>query len=494
MKSFLKFLVFVLFLALAISLIYVWQTKEPGSGQAKVEKFTPAEGPKIDLGSVDILQRLNEEYTRLFDAVVPSVVSITTTKTVQRAPDPFEFFFGFSNNRSSGRERVTSLGSGFIVSKEGHILTNYHVVQGTDDILVDLNDGRQAKATVVGSDQQADVAVLKINLPNLTPLPLADSDQVKVGQIVFAIGNPFGLRESVSQGIISARDRRGISDSSVEFFQTDTAINPGNSGGPLIDIKGEVVGITSVIYSESGGNQGIGFAIPSNLVRRTLKSIIQKGRAVKSYLGVSVQQITNDQAEQFKLDPPIGTMVTDVDPGSPAEKAGIIRGDIIQKINGHEVRDSAAVGNRIAEADIGASVTIDLVREGQPKTVAAQIVEQPAQVGTRLGRNPSNGRNNNNNHAVKAFAGVEVRTLDSQLRSEANIPEDTQGVFVMSVDPSSKLSQNLQAGDIIQAINNQPIASAEDFQKIAQQLDPNHPVVLVLDRDGQQSFMVVQPG
>ncbi|HEX3443175.1 MAG TPA: trypsin-like peptidase domain-containing protein, partial [Chthoniobacterales bacterium] len=388
----------------------------------------------------------------------------------------------------------TSLGSGFIVSKEGHILTNYHVVQGTDDILVDLNDGMQAKATVVGSDQQVDVAVLKINLPNLTPLSLADSDQVKVGQIVFAVGNPFGLRESVSQGIISARDRRGISDSSVEFFQTDTAINPGNSGGPLIDVKGEVVGMNSVIYSESGGNQGVGFAIPSNLVRRTLKSIIEKGRAVRSYLGVSVQQITNDQAQQFKLDPPIGTMVTDVDPGSPAEKAGIIRGDIIQKINGHEVRDSAAVGNRIAETDIGSTVTIDLVREGQPKTVSAQIVEQPAQIGSRLSPNPSNGRHNNNNHSVIAFAGVEVRTLDSQLRSEANIPEDTQGVFVMSVDPSSKLSQQLQAGDIIQAINNQPVASAEDFQKIAQQLDPSRPVVVVLDRDGQQSFIVVQPG
>jgi serine protease Do len=186
-------------------------------------------------------------------------------------------------------------------------------------------------------------------------------------------------------------------------------------------------------------------------------------------------------------------MVTDVDPGSPAEKAGIIRGDIIQKINGHEVRDAAAVGNRIAETDIGSTVSIDLVREGQPKTVSAQIVEQPAQIGSRLSRNPANGRRNNN-HSVRAFAGVEVRTLDSQLRTEANIPEDTQGVFVMSVDPSSKLSQELQAGDIIQAINNQPIATAEDFQKIAQQLDPNRPVVVVLDRDGQQSFIVVQPG
>lgn len=492
MKSFLKFLVFVLFLALGISLLYVWQSKGPEPGQAKVEKFTPAAGPKVDLGSVDILQRLNEEYTRLFDAVVPSVVSITTTKTVQRSPDPFEFFFGFPNNRSMGRERVTSLGSGFIVSKEGHILTNYHVVQGTDDILVELNDGRQAKATVVGSDQQVDVAVLKVNMANVTPLSLADSDQVKVGQIVFAIGNPFGLRESVSQGIISARDRRGISDSSVEFFQTDTAINPGNSGGPLIDVKGEVVGINSVIYSESGGNQGIGFAIPSNLVRRTLKSIIQKGRAVRSYLGVSVQPITNDQAQQAKLDPPIGTVVTDVDPGSPAEKAGIIRGDIIQKINSHEVRDAASVGNRIAETDIGSTVTIDLLREGTPKTVSAEIAEQPSQViGSRLGRNSPNSRYN---RSAKAFAGVEVRTLDPQLRSEANIPDDAQGVFVMSVDPSSKLSQNLQAGDVIQAINNQRIATAEDFQKVAQQLDPSRPVVVVLDRDGQQSFIVVQPG
>lgn len=492
MKSFLKFLVFVLFLALGISLLYVWQSKGPTPGQAKVEKFTPAEGPKIDLGSVDILERLNEEYTRLFDAVVPSVVSITTTKTVQRSPDPFEFFFGFRNNRSMGQERVTSLGSGFIVSKEGHILTNYHVVQGTDDIVVDLNDGRQAKATLVGSDQQADLAVLKVNLPNLVPLSLADSDQVKVGQIVFAIGNPFGLRESVSQGIISARDRRGISDSSVEFFQTDTAINPGNSGGPLIDVKGEVVGINSVIYSESGGNQGIGFAIPSNLVRRTLKSIIQKGRAVRSYLGVSVQQITNEQAQRSKLDPPIGAVVTDVDPGSPAEKAGIIRGDVIQKINGHEVRDAASVGNRIAETDIGSTVTIDLVREGTAKTVSAEIVEQPSQViGGQLTRNSPSNRYN---RSAKAFAGVEVRTLDAHLRSEANIPDDTEGVFVMSVDPSSKLSQNLQAGDIIQAINNQRIATAEDFQKVAQQLDPNRPAVVVLDRDGQQSFVVVQPG
>src|SRR5690242_11582153 len=288
MKSFLKFLFFVLLLALGISLIYVWQARQPGQPQARVEKFTPADKPKLDLDSVDILQRLNEEYAKVTAAVVPSVVSITTTKTVERRQpiDPLELFFGRRFGRDGEAEqKVTSLGSGVIVSKEGHIVTNNHVVNGTDDVTVQLSDGREAKARVIGTDSQIDLAVLRIDLPNLPPLPLGDSDQVHVGQIVFAIGNPFGLEESVSQGIISAKDRRAMSDSSVDFFQTDTAINPGNSGGPLVNIRGEVVAINTAIYSESGGNQGIGFAIPSNVVRRAMTSIIKKGRVIRGYLG-----------------------------------------------------------------------------------------------------------------------------------------------------------------------------------------------------------------
>lgn len=220
MKSFLKFLVFVLLLALAISLIYVWQAKQPGQGQVKVERFTPADKPTLDLNSVDVLQRLDEEYTKVANAVVPSVVSITTTKTVaRRMPiDPLELFFGrrFSDE-SPAQQKVTSLGSGVIVSKEGHIVTNNHVLNGTDDVTVQLSDGRQSKAKIVGTDGQIDLAVLKIDLENLTPLPIGDSDKVRVGQIVMAIGNPFGLDESVSQGIISAKDRRAMNDSQVEF-------------------------------------------------------------------------------------------------------------------------------------------------------------------------------------------------------------------------------------------------------------------------------------
>jgi serine protease Do len=493
MKSFLKFLVFVLFLALAISLIYVWQARQPGQPQVKAEKFTPADKPRLDLDSVDILQRLNDEYAKVTEAVVPSVVSITTTKTVvQRRPiDPLELFFGhrFSGGGPS-EQKVTSLGSGVIVSQEGHIVTNNHVVNGTDDIAVQLSDGREGKAKVVGTDAQIDLAVLKVDLPNLTPLPLGDSDQVHVGQIVFAIGNPFGLEESVSQGIISAKDRRAMNDSSVEFFQTDTAINPGNSGGPLVNIKGEVVGINSAIYSESGGNQGIGFAIPSNVVKRAMASIIKKGRVIRGYLGVSIQPMTKEIAEQFKLDSVKGALVTDVSPGSPAERAGIIRGDVIRRVNNYEIKDTVALRNRISEADIGSQLIIDLVREGQPKTVTALVIEQPVDMMARLSRNQNSTPGGG---ASTMFAGVEVQDLNQQLRQEANVPENVHGVIVTGIDPSSAAAQQLRPGDVIEEVNRRAVTNLQEFQQIVGQLDPDRPVVVGISRGRQRSFVIVQP-
>jgi serine protease Do len=497
MKSFLKFLVFVLLLALAISLIYVWQGKQPGQPQVKVEKFTPADKPALDLNSVDVLQRLDEEYTKVADAVVPSVVSITTTKTVSRRMpiDPLELFFGkrFSDDNPA-QQKVTSLGSGVIVSKEGHIVTNNHVLNGTDDVTVQLSDGRQSKAKIVGTDGQIDLAVLKIDLENLTPLPIGDSDKVRVGQIVMAIGNPFGLDESVSQGIISAKDRRAMNDSQLEFFQTDTAINPGNSGGPLVNIRGEVIGINTAIYSESGGNQGIGFAIPSNLVRAAMNSIISKGRVIRGYLGVGIQAVTVDIAEQFKLNNARGALVTDVTPGSPAEKAGIIRGDVIRKVNGYEVKDTITLVNRIAEADIGSNLTIDLVRDGETKTVNAKVVEQPADLTARLNRNqnqpdpdPSGGSQN------AVFSGIEVQNLTPRLRTEANVPPNVNGVIVVRVDPSSPVSQQLKPGDVIEQINRQPVANVDDFQNVIGQLDPDRPVMVGMARNRQRSFVIIQP-
>jgi serine protease Do len=495
MKSFLKFLVFVLLLALAISLIYVWQGRQPGPTQVKVEKFTPADKPSLDLNSVDVLQRLDEEYTKVANAVVPSVVSITTTKTVSRRMpvDPLELFFGrrFSDDNPA-QQKVTSLGSGVIVSKEGHIVTNNHVLNGTDDVTVQLSDGRQAKAKIVGSDGQIDLAVLKIDLENLTPLPIGDSDKVRVGQIVMAIGNPFGLDESVSQGIISAKDRRAMNDSQVEFFQTDTAINPGNSGGPLVNIRGEVIGINTAIYSESGGNQGIGFAIPSNVVRSAMNSIIGKGRVIRGYLGVGIQPVTADIAEQFKLNSARGALVTDVTPGSPAEKAGIIRGDVIRKVNGYEVKDTVALVNRIAETNIGSNLTIDLVRDGVAKTVTAQVVEQPADLVARLNRNqnspdPAGGSQN------AVFAGIEVQNLTERLRTEAKVPPNVNGVIVTRVDPNSTAAQELRPGDVIEQINRQPVSNVDEFQSVVGQLDPDRPVMVGMARSRQRSFVIIQP-
>src|ERR1700719_2974212 len=455
MKSFLKFLVFVLLLALAISLIYVWQGKQPAPAQVRVEKFTPADKPTLDLNSVDVLQRLDEEYTKVADAVVPSVVSITTTKTVSRRMpvDPLELFFGrrFSDENPA-QQKVTSLGSG----------------------------------------GQIDLAVLKIDLENLTPLPIGDSDKVRVGQIVMAIGNPFGLDESVSQGIISAKDRRAMNDSQVEFFQTDTAINPGNSGGPLVNIRGEVIGINTAIYSESGGNQGIGFAIPSNLVRAAMNSIISKGRVIRGYLGVGIQPVTSDIAEQFKLTTARGALVTDVTPGSPAEKAGIIRGDVIRKVNGYEVKDTIALVNRIAEADVGSKLTIDLVRDGETKTVNAQVLEQRADLVSRLNRNQTapdlSGDSQNT-----LFSGIEVQNLTQRLRTEAHVPANVNGVMVTRVDPASPAAQALQPGDVIEQIDRQPVSNVDEFQSLVARLDPDRSVMVGMARNRQRSFVIIQP-
>jgi serine protease Do len=357
-----------------------------------------------------------------------------------------------------------------------------------------LSDGRQSKAKIVGTDGQLDLAVLKIDLENLTPLPIGDSDKVRVGQIVMAIGNPFGLDESVSQGIISAKDRRAMNDSQLEFFQTDTAINPGNSGGPLVNIRGEVIGINTAIYSESGGNQGIGFAIPSNLVRAAMNSIISKGRVIRGYLGVGIQAVTVDIAEQFKLNNARGALVTDVTPGSPAEKAGIIRGDVIRKVNGYEVKDTITLVNRIAEADIGSNLTIDLVRDGETKTVSAKVVEQPADLTARLNRNqnqpdpdPSGGSQN------AVFSGIEVQNLTPRLRTEANVPPNVNGVIVIRVDPSSPVAQQLKPGDVIEQINRQPVANVDDFQSVIGQLDPDRPVMVGMARNRQRSFVIIQP-
>ncbi len=335
--------------------------------------YTPAGKQRLDPKDLQILSALDEEYTKLAAAVVPSVVSIASSNPRPDGPaNPLELLFGGRN-----RKPRYSLGSGVIVSKEGHILTNHHVIKGMTTITIQLTDGREVPARFIGADASTDIAVLQVNVPGLTPLPLADSAKVRVGQVVFAIGNPFGFQETVTQGIISARGRRDISDSDVEFLQTDAAVNEGNSGGPLLNLRGEIVGINTAIFSKTGGNIGISFAVPSNTARQTLESVLATGRGVRGYLGVVLQAMSPDLAAELRATDPRGAVITDVAPGSPAESVGLQPGDIIRKIGGNPIVELSDVRSRVAELAVGAKAEILVEREGRIITITATIAEAP---------------------------------------------------------------------------------------------------------------------
>jgi serine protease Do len=493
-----RFLFFVVLVALCIAALYRWN-EQRRQGERRPEKFTPAERSRIDLNDVKVLAAMEDEYVRLVDAVVPSVVSITASRTV-RLPyvvDPFELFFGRQSRRPQMGEQK-SLGSGVIVSKEGHILTNHHVVAQVDQVQVQLSSGKEYPAKVIGSDEQTDIAVLKVDLPGLTPLPLADSDQVRVGQRVIAVGNPFGLEETVTQGIISAKGRRAMEESANEFFQTDAAINPGNSGGPLVNLKGEVIGINAAIFSTGSGNgappgwQGVGFAIPSNVARRVLESIIKTGRVVRGYIGVVIQPVTDDLAQQFKLPDSRGALVAQVTPESPAEKAGLKSGDVIREFNGHLIRDTRELQNRVAEVGVGAKVDVLVIRDGKDVKSTLEVAEQPADLFSQApSRMPPPRRQIPGQPANHALAGVQVAEIPDSQRGQ--FPENVRGVLVTGVDRGSPSAGVLQPGDVIEEINHQPVSSVDDFRKIVESGQPGEKQLLIIVRGRVRSFVVITP-
>lgn len=346
-------------------------------------KYTPATAPPLAASDVPRLAGTDEEYARLVDAVLPSVVSITSQRVGQTRSGRISAFDLLLGNRDARVQPVeTSLGSGVIVSKEGHIVTNHHVTERMNEIEVQLSDGRTFRATLLGSDPSVDIAVLKIDAPNLKPLPLGDSENVRVGQLVFAIGNPFGLGETVTTGIISAKGRRAAEDSAVEYLQTDAAVNRGNSGGPLINLRGEIVGINAAIFSnnDEGNWLGISFAVPSNTARRALESVIKRGRIVRTYLGVTISNVTPELARQLQMDSTKGAFITDVVAESPAERAGLQPGDVVLEVNGHAIKDSLGLRNRLNDVDVGEKVELQITRIGVPKTLVAEMAEAPAEL------------------------------------------------------------------------------------------------------------------
>jgi serine protease Do len=353
----------------------LWRYEHRDSRRAS-ERFTPAAAPKLNLDDVKVLAAIDAEYTRLVHSVVPSVVSITSSRTVMQMA-PLTVGDLLMGRQRSQRAKSTSLGSGVIVSKEGHILTNHHVIAGMTEIRVQLTDGRNLAAALIGSDPATDIAVLRIDAPNIEPLALGESDGLRVGQQVFAIGNPYGLEETVTRGIVSAKGRHTASDSSIEYVQHDAAVNEGNSGGPLLNVRGEIVGINSAIFSRTGGWQGISFAIPANSARRVLEGIVKRGRMVRSYLGVVMQEVSPALARNLGLPDLEGAIVTEVAPDSPAARAGLQPGDVIRTFNGKRVAGVQPLRQMIAGTEVGQEVQVGFLRAGTAAKVTAKLTEMP---------------------------------------------------------------------------------------------------------------------
>ena len=382
MKNLLKFLLFVLLISAAISALYDYRLKHGGLkflAQTTADKYTLATTASVDPKEVVGLENLNKERRALVSSILPAVVSVKTSKKVvsprrSYGLDPFEFYNRNPRQfRNPNEEEMVqnSLGSGVIVSAEGHIITNNHVIDQVDQIEVQLSDGRTKKARLVGADAQVDLAVLKIDEPGLKSLKFGDSDAVQAGDFVLAIGNPFGFEETVTDGIISSKGRPNRVDGFGDYLQTNAAINPGNSGGPLVNLRGEIIGINTAIISKSGGSQGIGFAIPSNSVRTALESLLKNGRIIRGYLGILSRNVGPGAKETE------GVVVDDVYPDSPADEAQMRKGDVIRKFNGHDVRTFNELRTLISQAELNKKVEIEVTRNGQLLKLTTAIKEQP---------------------------------------------------------------------------------------------------------------------
>jgi serine protease Do len=452
---------------------------------ATLKLADPGEGPS------------KSSYAPLVKEVLPSVVNVSSSKVVHNRMsseegmpmDPFfRQFFGQEGNDGGGRfnmprdSREKALGSGVIVSPEGYILTNNHVIDGATDVRVTLSDKRECKARVIGADPKTDVAVLRIDAKNLTPITIGDSSKVQVGDVALAIGDPFGVGQTVTKGIISATGRGGLGIEDYEdFLQTDAPINPGNSGGALINDRGELVGINTAILSHgSGGSQGIGFAVPANLARQVMDQVLKNGHVTRAYLGIYPQDVTPAMAKAFGEKDTQGIVVGDVSPNSPAKEAGIQRGDIILQINGKPVTDSNQLRMSVSMMQPGTELKLKTLRNGTERDATVKLAEMPAE--------SAKADSNDHEGGSKALDGVEVSNLNASIARQLNIPSSTKGVVVTDIDPASKMADSgLQTGDVIQEVNHQAVTNVPEFQS-AMSKAGSEPLLLV-NRDGRTLFI-----
>ncbi len=433
-----------------------------------------------------------KSFVELAEKVKPSVVNISTTKTVRVPGNPFRHFFGPGREEPFGdffgrffgevpdREmKQQSLGSGFIIEKDGYIVTNNHVVEGADEIKVKLSDGREFKAKVIGRDRKTDIALIKISstFENLHALPLGDSEKVLVGEWVVAVGNPFGLGNTVTQGIISATGRVIGAGPYDNFLQTDAPINPGNSGGPLVNLNGEAIGICTAIVA---GGQGIGFAIPINMAKAMVPQLREKGKVVRGWIGVAIQTITPEIAQAFGLKETTGALVADVVPDGPAAAAGIARGDVIVSFNGKEIKSTSDLSRAVAETPVGKKVTVRILRSGKEMEIGMTIAEMTDEKAKTVSKGET-----------RKDLGYVVEDISPRLQNQFGL-RDRRGVVIIEVAPGSPADQaGLQAGDVIRELNRVTVRNLKDYEKAVRKIEKDKPVLLLIKRGGQTLYVSI---
>ena len=492
-KSYRKFIPLIVAGGLVGVATAVWAGPKPG-------KSADAEAPALKLVVDDTPVakdgRLAGSYSPVVKKVVPSVVRVNVKQKAKFAsaqipgiPPEFRRFFGPGGPEMPGESdevphgaRPQGVGSGVIVTADGYILTNNHVVEGAEEVKVSLQDGREFDAKVVGTDPKSDVAVIKVDASELPALPIGDSEHMEVGDVVLAIGNPFGIGQTVTMGIVSATGRATMGLDYEDFIQTDAAINPGNSGGALVDASGRLVGINTAILSRSGGNQGIGFAIPVSLARDVMESLVKDGKVTRGYLGVMIQDVNPALAKKFGLEEPKGALVGDVTPDGPAAKAGLESGDVLTALNGKEVQDSRHLKLAVAKVHPGESVSVKLLRDGKVKTIKVKVGELPGEK-TVAKASPAEDEGTLN--------GVGVSDLDGKTRKQFNIPGSVEGAVVNQVVPDSAAAEaGLKPGDVILEINRNEVKDAGDAVRLTEKASDKSTLLKVWSKGGSRYLVV----
>lgn len=439
------------------------------------------------------------DFTDLVEKVGPSVVNISTTTKVKHSrgmppgmevpdfpegspwEDWFKRFFGEEGPQQDFDTR--SLGSGFIIDESGYIVTNNHVVRDAEEIIVRLNDRRELKAKLIGSDPRSDVALLKVNADDLPAVKLANSEKLKVGEWVMAIGSPFGFDHSVSVGVVSAIGRSLPSENYVPFIQTDVAINPGNSGGPLFNLDGEVVGINSQIYSRTGGFMGLSFAIPINIAQNVVRQLKDKGQVSRGWLGILIQDVNRELAESFNMDKPMGAVVLRVMENSPAEKADLKIGDVVVAFNGKTIHRSSDLPLAVGMTEVGSVAKVKVIREGKPMTLKVKIGELPSEQQLAQGGSEKAPAKVNK-------MGLIVEDLSSEQRRRLEIKSG--GVFVKDVSDGPALDAGIRRGDVILKIDNKDITDAKQFRKLVKNLPKGRSLPVLIQRRDSPLFLALK--